>query len=180
MESNGTRQIAKRGGLLAARAILPIFVAWGSILAMTSAYVVPFNLPVDTYWRDQPNTTRYTHVLVTATTRGWPLQFDLRTSLRKWPSPFEEGIRRGPLLGDLGVLGILVAAAWFLPRPRRLQASLADLLGLTASLAVTLAFHASAWGRELGLPQLAVDVGVFSAVVVALHIARRFARRRTV
>jgi len=180
MESNGTRQIAKRGGLLAARAIVPIFVAWGAILEMTRAYVVPLNLPVDKYWPDRPNTTRYTFALVEVTTRGWPLQFDVRTSLQKWPSRFEEGIRGGPLLCDLAVLGMLVAAAWFLPWPRRLQLSLADLFALATSLAAALAFHAWAWSHEPGLSQFAVDVGVFSSVVVALGIGRRFSRRKTV
>ena len=50
MGSSGTRQTNERGGVLTARAILALFVAWGSTVEMTRELVWPLTVPVAVYW----------------------------------------------------------------------------------------------------------------------------------
>jgi hypothetical protein len=162
--------------VLAERTFLAIFVAWGSILEMTSAYVVPFHVPVKTYWPERRD-IRYTSALVKMTTQGWPVTFRLNTTLPKELSPFKEGIRPGALLCDLIVLGVLVVAAWNLLGTCRLQFDLADMFTVTTSVALMLSFHIVAWDHHFEVSQFAIDVGVFSAAITIIRTMRKFAAR---
>ena len=76
------------------------------------------------------------------------------------------------MLFDVFVLVLVVVAAWLLIGNFRPWFTLAEMFGLTTSVAATLSFHVCAWGRYFKLSQFAVDVGVFSLVVLALRIVQ--------
>jgi hypothetical protein len=171
--------------VLAVRALLALFVAWGSIVEITGAYTFTNDLATN------PGTSpatgwpyKYTFWREVTTVRGWPLEFTVQEGPPTW-ARLMTGIRPGALLCDLIVAGALVFAAWtLLDRPRR-QFSLAGMFALTTSVALALSFHLVAWktyfavyDRRVGLSRLAVDVGAFCAAFVVIRAGRRLAAKR--
>ena len=178
MESSGMPPIRRRSKILmlAVRTFLALFVAWGSIVVMTRAHVLPFHAAVREYWPEMRN-CKYSVATVTFTQRGWPVDFYVKTGLPEGRLPFHEGIRPPALLYDIVVLGVLVAAAWNLLGPWRRQFSLAGMFTVTTSVALTLSFHLVQWGRHVDLPRFAVDVGAFCAAFTIIRAARKVAAR---
>jgi hypothetical protein len=75
------------------------------------------------------------------------------------------------------ILGLLVLAAWYLPVFPPLPLRRGGILRGAAALALAWLVHRAQWGLDLNPTKLAVDLGVFSAVVVALRMASAGAAR---
>jgi hypothetical protein len=178
MDSNGTRQTGGRGRILAARTLLTLFVAWGSVLVMTRPAISMTHicLDPDKLAAVSPGVI-YTIARVKITERGWPMEWSFKTDLVDELSPMKSGIDPGPLLCDIIVLGILVVAAWSLPRAGQFGLGLADVFTIAISVALTVSFHMLAWYRHLDVSQFAVDVGVFCVAMIILRTVRHFAGR---
>jgi len=176
MGASGTTPTRGRGRILAARTFFALLVAWGAILEMTRPSTFTTHMPVTpgTASAVSPGVT-YTSALVKTTVRGWPVEFYLKTNLAGGLSPFNGGIRLEALLCDFIVLGVLVVAAWNLPGTCHLRFDLADMFTVTAAIALMLSFHIVAWNRHLELSQLAIDIGIFSAVIAIVRGVRGLA-----
>jgi len=162
--------------VLAARMFLALFVAWGSIVVMTEAFVLPFHVAIKDYWPEMRN-YKYTFATVPFIQRGWPVEFYIKTGLPEGRSPFHEGIRPAALLFDIVVLGVLVIAAWNLSGSFRRQFSLADMFAITTSIAVALSFHLVQWGRFFEPSRFAVDVGAFCVAFTTIRAVRKLAAK---
>jgi hypothetical protein len=177
MGGNGTTRIRNRSSLLATRGLLAVLVAWGAIDEMKRPLFAPFHLPPGAVAELFPG-TKYTWVTWKFEQRGWPFVFLIRTNLpERAPGPRNEDHPLA-LACDLAFVGILVFAAWNVFRGWRRQVGLADILEITASLAVMMAFQVRAWGSALDYSKIAVDVGVFSAALTAIRYFRKRATRR--
>ncbi len=186
MESSGTRPINKRTTMLAARSLLALFVAYGSIFEMTreTAFTTLTRLDPGVPSAVSPGIT-YTLVRLKTALRGWPITFYVKTGLPERLSPWAGGIHPAALLCDLIVLGVLIVAAWSLLGTWRLQFYLADLFAVTTSVALMMSFHLVAWHRSFEpwrhqyfeLSRIAVDVGAFCAAFTIIRAVRKLAAR---
>jgi hypothetical protein len=156
--------------MLAARMLLAIFVMWGTIVEMTrpSTFTNNFML-VDPILNPG---CRYTVGRLTTTIRGWPMVCYLNPGLpEKW-LPFEADMYPTALLCDGIVIVVLVAAAWNVFGVCRFQFGLADVFMAAAAMAAMSFIHMIAWDRQFNFSQFAIDLGVFSATIIILHMAR--------
>ena len=89
MESSGTRPINKRTTMLAARSLLALFVAYGSIFEMTreTAFTTLTRLDPGVPSAVSPGIT-YTLVRLKTALRGWPITFYVKTGLPERLSPW--------------------------------------------------------------------------------------------
>ncbi len=179
MASNGTRPIGGQFGSLAARALLSGFVTWGSIYEMTrpSFDRMTVCIPRSKAPEVHPG-VRYTIFTAKSTSRGWPFEFSLGTNMKGDVAPFPNRFWPLALACDLAFVGLLCVSAGNLLRGWRRKVALADLLAVTAALAVMMAFQVRAWGHALDLAKVAVDVGVFSAALTIIRCIRKCARGR--
>jgi hypothetical protein len=164
----------RRISLLAVRGLLALCVAWGAISEMTSPLFALFHLPVETIQRLYPK-TKYTWVTWKYEQRGWPFSFVVRTNVPAGASEIKNEDDPVALACDLVLLGILVFAAWKLLRGWRRQFTLARALEITAALGVTMAFQIRAWDHNFDNAKIAIDIGVFSMVVMISRLMGRLA-----
>jgi hypothetical protein len=177
MGTSGTTRIRDISSLLATRGLLAVLVAWGAIDEMTRPLFAPFHLPPGMIAELYPG-TKYTWVTWKFEQRGWPFVFLIRTNLPERASGLGNEDYPLAVACDLAFVGMLVFAAWNMFRGWRQQVGLADILAVTASLAVMMAFQVQAWDRALDYSKIAVDAGVFSATLTAIRYLRTRATGR--
>jgi hypothetical protein len=162
--------------MLLGRALLAIFVAWGSTVEATRPATLVFGMiPIDPALYPR---VRYTCARATVTLRGWPLDFWVENGMSPTLRSFEPGIHPTALLCDFVVLGILAFSAWNLLGKWRFRYGLADIFTATTAVALTLSIHTLAWNHDFDLSKFAIDVGVFCTLIVAVRTARDYSRRR--
>jgi hypothetical protein len=155
--------------MVAARTLLALFVTWGTVVEMarTDTFIINYwTLPAP------PPNCKYTVARQQFTFVGWPLVFYSDKGPPGWV-PRLAAVRPVALVCDLVVFGVRVVAGWNLPGRCRRQFSLADLLAVTTSVALTLSFHLVAWKHRFEFSLLAIDIGVFSVAVTFLGAARK-------
>lgn len=176
MGGNGTRPIPGRVSTLAARAVIASFVTWGLACEMTRPSVSRMLVCLDPSKVPEAHPgVKYTIFHAKVASHGWPLWFSFGTDLREsYATLFPNEFRHTALAGDLAFAGLLVFAAWSIFPGWRRQFSLADIIALTASVAVMMAFQIRAWNHQLDCAKIAIDLGVFSTALMMLRYLCQF------